>query len=406
MKVIPQTAAGETLVEKVAEPAPFWRTLDQHTNNFNALRLILAVLVIVAHSYQTTDGTNARELLTIATRGQESFGEIAVDLFFVISGVFITASWFRSRSMQDFLYKRILRIYPGFVMALLTSVVVTWTASAEFRHSVHLQLWIQEFVQDLFTLDYSSLSQPGIFAHNPLPNISNGSLWTIQKEFCCYLLVAVIGMFSLFKRRGVILGLTMSSWAYYAAIIRFSHSTEHQHFPARFLTYFLVGMSAWLFRNRLRFSWPAALVMVAILILSARVPYFFSILFPLAGSFLTLWLGLTPPWKIMKWTDDMDLSYGVYLYAYLVQQVVASSSSLRAPLISACITLPVTFALAWLSRRFVEEPFLAFKSKQFHDFDPGTPRKGQANETAHAIAEQVPSSRRPNESIANLADRR
>lgn len=406
MNTLPQTTTGEAFADTRSAPSQFWRTLDQHTNNFNAIRLILAALVIVAHSFPLSYGDNTRELLIVATRGQESFGEIAVDLFFVISGVFITASWFRSQSMQDFLYKRILRIYPGFVAALLFSAALTWIASPEFRHTVHLKFWLPDLLRDLLTLDYSSLSQPGIFAHNPLPNNSNGSLWTIQKEFCCYILVAVVGMFSLLKRRGLILGFTVLSWTYYAAIIRFSHSAEHQHFPARFITYFLIGMSAWLFRNRLRFSWPLALAFVVILIVSTKVPSLFSILFPIAGSYLALWLGLTAPWKRMQWTDETDLSYGVYLYAFPVQQVVASSPSFRTPLISACMTLPLTFALAWLSRRFVEEPFLAFKSKKLHDFDPGAPRKDHPKGTAHAVAGQVPSSMCPNESLANSTDRR
>jgi peptidoglycan/LPS O-acetylase OafA/YrhL len=378
-----QIPRGRTEILAHSRQGSLWRTLDQHTNNFNAIRLLLSCLVIVTHSYIVSYGSSPNspvEWLSRVTRGQESFGEISVDLFFVISGVFITASWFRARSMQDYFYKRILRIYPAFIIALAISAVVAVATSPEFRHSLHPQFWFGDIIQDALTLDDVSLLKIGIFAHNPLPDTGNISLWTIQKEFCCYLLVAILGMFALFKRRKLILGCSCVSWGYYTAILIFSHSKTHQHFPVRFLTYFLTGMCAWLYRDRLRFSWPIAGLMFALLVGTSRINPLFSIIFPLAGSYLTLWLGLTPPWKGLGWTDDTDLSYGVYLYAFPVQQLVAMSPSLRSVNLNICISLRITLFLAWLSRRFIEEPFLALKSRKLTDLDPGVVRSEALSE--------------------------
>ncbi len=171
----------------------------QHFNNFNVIRLVLATLVVVSHAFPLSRGMDDREPFSRLTAGQMTFGTVAVDMFFLISGMLITASWFRSASMQDFLYKRVLRIYPGFIVAVLFSASLIWGLCPEFRHSVNIRVWGQHLVHDFVLLDRSSLNGQEVFAGNPYPGDANGSLWTIPREFCCYLLIAALGMFCLFK---------------------------------------------------------------------------------------------------------------------------------------------------------------------------------------------------------------
>jgi len=179
-------------------------TIDSsRSNNLNAIRLLLAAAVIYSHSFPVSYGRGGEgkgELLYLLTLGQESFGSIAVNLFFFISGMLIPASWLRSTSMAEYLMKRVLRIYPGYIVAVIFSAITVMILCPEFRHGIgHGISWAIILIKDCIFLTYRSLEWPGIFAYNPGPNAANGSLWTIRPEFTCYLLVAAIGLFAIYR---------------------------------------------------------------------------------------------------------------------------------------------------------------------------------------------------------------
>src|SRR4051812_35296360 len=92
-------------------------------NNFDFLRFCFAVLVILSHSYPLT-GNTAAEPIGRITGGTVVFGSVAVEAFFVISGFLIAHSWLHSASAGQYLKKRILRIYPGYLVAMLISFLL------------------------------------------------------------------------------------------------------------------------------------------------------------------------------------------------------------------------------------------------------------------------------------------
>jgi peptidoglycan/LPS O-acetylase OafA/YrhL len=147
---------------------------SRKNNNLNIIRLLLALAVIVSHSFPVAlgpGGDTREEPLYAWTHQQESSGAVAVDLFFLISGLLVTASWLRSKSMQDYLMKRILRIYPGFIVAMGFSAALVWAICPEFRVAVvHPVQWLLLLLQNLLFLSNSSIFFQGIFAGNPFPS--------------------------------------------------------------------------------------------------------------------------------------------------------------------------------------------------------------------------------------------
>lgn len=94
-------------------------------NNFDALRLLLAVLVVWSHAFALRLGSEDTEWFSLLLAGQYNSGHAAVLGFFAISGFLITASWQKRKSTGQYLKSRIARIVPGYVVAItICSLVV------------------------------------------------------------------------------------------------------------------------------------------------------------------------------------------------------------------------------------------------------------------------------------------
>ena len=354
---------------------------SNRTNNLNLIRLVLALGVIYSHSFPLSLGMAYEpksEPLSQFTHQQETIGSVAVAMFFLISGMLITASWLRTQNMKDFIMKRVLRIYPGFILSMLFSGAVLWISSPEFRANVgHGASWLLMFIHDCIFLGMNSINNydslkltwKGIFPENPLPNSTNGSLWTIPREFKCYLLVAVFGLFCLFKRRIIMLLGMLSFYVAYAKCL--IHGDDVFYLDRRLLTYFLIGICIWLWRDVIPISKWFASGCVVVLITTCLVKPFFSLLLPFLGGYLLLWFGYAPKIHFTDWTRKTDLSYGTYLFAFPIQQLIAMHISLRVPWINFLIATTGTLFIAWFSWNYVEKKFLNMKNNHLKDYDPG-----------------------------------
>ena len=91
------------------------------SNNFDLLRLVLASFVIISHSYPLTKN---KEILSSLTNGQVDFGGLAVNSFFALSGYFIFLSLQRSKTISNYIWKRILRLYPALIVLFIFTLIV------------------------------------------------------------------------------------------------------------------------------------------------------------------------------------------------------------------------------------------------------------------------------------------
>ncbi|WP_018259771.1 acyltransferase family protein [Methylobacterium sp. WSM2598] len=332
-------------------------TDGRRANNLGLLRLLLAGLVVVSHSPELIDGDRSREILTRLT-GTLSFGEVAVDGFFVLSGYLITRSWLTSASGASYLAKRVLRIYPGYLVASLACIgIVAPLAGGDLA-----ALRIPDALGRLLLLGTPAV--PRAFEGLPYPYL-NGAAWTIVYEFACYLLVAGLGCCGLLRpdRRflagmALLAGLCLLVW--HPALASGSPLLFKLKHGLRFALIFACGSAFFLLGERIRFS--AGRAALAALLLAGLLgrPGLAEPAFVVLGGFLLLWFAFAvPPLRIGRFTQRTDLSYGVYLYAWPLQNLIVAQDRGVAPWLVTVAALTGAGLLAWLSWHLVERPALA-----------------------------------------------
>lgn len=347
---------------KISSGDPASGTRHQE-NNFDALRLFLAIAVIFSHSFPLGVGRDSGEPLFRATHGQITFGTLAVDWFFVISGFLITQSWHNSKGAWSYLKKRVRRIYPGFLAAMIVgAVVIVPLGGGDFPFNIRNII--------VFAGRALSLSLPhayGAFAANPFPSVINGSAWSIPYEFCCYLLIAVLGVTHLISGRRFILSFFIGSLIA-ALIIVLAGWTPDIALPyglgrllrlAELIPIYLSGVVFYVYRARIPIDWRLAIFSVLGLCVAALVPFGMTLALPIFGSYLLFFLAFNRSMRISGITKFGDLSYGVYLYAFPIQQlIVFKVGHSISPFLLFALALPPALVAGALSWTLVERWFL------------------------------------------------
>jgi peptidoglycan/LPS O-acetylase OafA/YrhL len=343
------------------------------TNNFDSLRLILAVLVILSHAFPLSRGSNDTEPLYELTRGQTTLGNLSVWGFFAISGFLITQSWTRSPKVAGYLRRRIGRIYPGFIVLALLSVLILAPLAAGPGHRWSTTPW--RFIAD--TLRLQSFDMPPVFEANPSPNALNGSLWSIPYEFWCYIMVMVFGLLGLLRRRWFLVALLVEVVGLHAYLDwsgwhpggkLFGEMFGYPLFWVTVLPFFLAGMIFNLWGGKALFRADIAAVSFLLLVVSYFVPYGAMLALPTVGAYALLWLAQTRRLNFLHLGRYGDFSYGVYLYAYPIEQFVQMYSGGRmSPLLLFCISAPLSLAAGAASWFLVEKHFLSKSARLKHE---------------------------------------
>lgn len=343
------------------------RLVTREQNNFNLLRLMAALGVIVTHSYSLL-GKPERDVLDILTHGLLSFSRLGVYVFFIISGFLVANSLERSKSIRSFFWKRFLRIFPGLLVVLLATVFLLGPLVTELPLREYFgHLGTYRYILGGASLYWTIYTLPGVFKHNLYPGAVNGSLWTLPYEWTCYCLLAILA--PLLKKRRIFF---LAAFVIFMLGIRVlvGHFRTMQvitflNLDTRQLTewacLFFLGAFALDLRKYVRFTFlPALLLLLGSFLLRGKVAFYWMLF---ALPYITLWLAEIPlPKKIVRWFSGIDFSYGFYIYAFPIGQVLAGNfkSSLSVPNL-ALLTITCTLPFAILSWYFIEKPMLRFK---------------------------------------------
>ena len=330
-------------------------------NNFNLLRFVAASIVLLFHCFALT-GHKTSELPVPTTIGFMDLGLLGVAIFFAISGFLIAQSVTRSRSIFRFVTARALRILPALALSTLFCVVFIGplaTSLPQGEYWTDIRTW--RYLFHTVALD-PQIRLPGVFEHNPYPPAVNGSLWTIPIEVWCYGVLAVAALVGLCRSRwqfNIVAIATFIVFANYEPLFR-------QHIPSgsAWSTVYLVGVfffGAWCFLHR-QFL-PASLLAASAVVLLAMAlldtPLGTYALFG-AVTYLTLIVAHNAKLRVAWFLKLGDYSYGVYVFAFPMQQFLVSRFGINDPITLFALAFPATLVLAILSWHIVERPALTF----------------------------------------------
>lgn len=335
----------------------------RHHNNFNLLRLLLALLVLLSHAPELQDGDRHRELLTQLFHTL-SFGELAVDGFFLLSGYLIVQSWDLDPVPLQFLRKRVLRIYPGFIVASLVCVYIVAPLGADAAR------YFRELSTATVALCLAILHgpiTPPVFEGLPEPQV-NGSMWTIMREFACYLAVMMLGLSGGIRRRGVWLALTVTGFAAYLYAsfglpVPFAPLGQLLNDPIlRLGSLFFAGGCFYLYRDCYRFTRRGALVSAVVLLALMFSRRYAELGLATFGGYLLFYFAFRPMWLTESFNRLPDISYGVYLYGWPVQTLLVAYLPPLSPWLKLGLACLIVLPLSVLSCYLVEQPLLKLKN--------------------------------------------
>lgn len=347
--------------------------LTKSQNNFNLLRLLAALGVIITHSYSLL-GFPEKDLLVIMTNGLLSFSRLGVYIFFVISGFLVANSLWNSKDIVSFFWKRFLRIFPAlFVVLFLTVFLVGPIFTSITLKEYFLQPGNYRYLLGGSILYDIQYTLRGVFTNNPTQGV-NGSLWTLPYEWTLYVILACLVIplkekrtFKLARLIFLLLGLRVLVGKYLVfQVIQFLDIDTRQLLLWGVL--FFSGALALELRKYLNFRFLISLSLTILLILISFANKKIALhvmLFVIPYVTISL-ASLQLPKKFMEFFSNFDYSYGVYIYAFLVAQILVHFFGKNLEVWSlALFTSIITLPLAMASWYLVEKPFLKLKKWSF-----------------------------------------
>ena len=356
--------------------------LRGHANSLGVIRLALAFAVIFDHAFPL--GGFGPDFGLGYTRQQASLGSIAVGGFFAISGYLIVKSGMSADVLQ-FMWRRFLRIFPAFWTVLLVVAFIVgpaiWMADGH-----ELGAYFQTgpggpfaYLTSNWNLTIGAFNILDIFQNTTPYGLAyggssvNGSLWTLGYEWTCYLIIAIFVAAAVLKKAKILVPV-LTGFFLIAQIIQTSGTGQ----AASILPFlanptsvtltltFLLGACLGVYSNSIPYDNRLGIFAGIVVVLTLRYGGF-STVGTIAAVYFVMYLGARLP-SALHWIGSKnDYSYGVYIYGFVVQQVLAYLGVWKwgyfPYVLIACI---ITLGLAWLSWHGIEKRAMSLK-----DWGPG-----------------------------------
>jgi len=302
--------------------------LSQHSslrlerNNFDLLRFLFAVTVLLVHSYELSD---FQQLGIIASFLSSA---VAVKAFFVVSGFLIFMSFERSTTIAAYAKKRIRRIYPAYSTVVMLCAISFLAVSSKNIGDYFSLSWGKYVFANLTFLNFLQPTLPGVFESNKLAAI-NGALWTLRIEAMFYLSVPLfVFLFRKFTHLRVLIlgyGLSVAYAGFFSVVAERTGSGIYvelgRQLPGQ-LSYFMAGAFLYyflpLFERRIGYF-----LIASILTLATNLYFPLPLLEPFAIATIVVYFGLFL--YVGNFGKYGAFSYGIYILHFPVIQLLLFS---------------------------------------------------------------------------------
>jgi peptidoglycan/LPS O-acetylase OafA/YrhL len=354
---VPAGTSWTTIGEKLAPT-------DGRTTGFDYLRLVLAVAIVCAHSLITSYGESVGDIVWHLPL--RPVCGLFLPMFFGLSGFLVSGSLFRTTSLRQFLFLRVIRIYPALgvevlVSAFLIGPLLTIVPLGNYFSSPLFFSYLLNMTGNIHYI------LPGLFETNPYPNIVNMQLWTIPYEIAAYLGLAALGLMGM-KRHDWFAPVATVALMLLYFVVRVLVKKEWAliaiagGLPGELLlACFLAGISIYIYRDRMPWSYSLCVLSgLASALLIGFIPFGDFVVAPFVAYF-TVSLGVLNPRKV--WVlRHADYSYGIYLYGFVIQQAFAACFPwAREWWLNILFCVPAATAVAALSWHYVEKPAMRLR---------------------------------------------
>jgi peptidoglycan/LPS O-acetylase OafA/YrhL len=336
----------------------------QRLESAGLVRWIAALLVMAGHMYCLLLETPPSILWNALQR-------LGILFFFVLGGYLVTGSWASDSKISNYAIKRCVRIFPPLIAFVFVATVIVGPFLSDLSVPEYYGniLFRRYFLNILLYINYAL---PGVFTINPYPNAVNGSLWSLPVEFLMYIIVPLFYQISKKNVKINVLivmmlcGLNIVKDLYYPDFRFVIYGMDVGSMLA-VVPFYFIGMLVYILQEKELFDFRFNAEMSGVVLFISVIFSSISILLADIVSFLfvpyvVFSLAHAKQNRITKFLANQEITYGIYLYGFFIQQIVIYLNykydwqSGILPIF--IVSLAITILLASLSARFIEKPLI------------------------------------------------
>ena len=328
------------------------------SENLHLMRFVASIMVILSHSFIISTASEAEEWFVVLSNSQVTMGGFAVAIFFLCGGYLIAMSAEKNQSARKFFSARILRLFPPLVFSTFFTIILCGFFSEYGQILYYFSPTTWAYMRNCYFERVYYL--PGVFTGNPYGAVVNGSLWTLPVEFICYILCFIAMKMKLTKKKSypftvpiVLLG------AYGVWFLGYGIPSVRE--LIRPVLLFYVGMGYWIYREHIQFTIRNFVIAIAAFFgFMAIGQGTLAMVLAFPYIMMTIWFGMKQ--CSPKLGKLGNYSYGIYLWAFPVQQAVMHvyADFPMEPMLNAAISIPISIVLGVITYEISEKWFMGF----------------------------------------------